>query len=56
MGLAPQLPAIHELSCGRICSSSGHRYTCRQIGSFAHAQDLLRQGHTHLARNGEGTA
>ena len=30
--------------------------TCRQIGSFARAQELLRQGHTYLDKNGEGVA
>ena len=32
------------------------KLTCRQIGSFARAQELLRQGHTYLDRNGDGVA
>jgi len=35
---------------------SGSKLTCRQIGSFARAQELLRQGHTYLDRNGDGVA
>ena len=34
----------------------GRKLTCRQIGSFARAQELLRQGHTQLDRNGDGMA
>lgn len=37
-------------------SGGGQRYTCKQIGSFARAQELLRQGHTYLDRNGDGVA
>ena len=32
------------------------RYTCRSIGNWARAQELLRQGHTYLDRNGDGEA
>jgi len=35
---------------------SGRKLTCRQIGSFACAQELLRQGHTYLDKNGDGVA
>ncbi|MCP9928815.1 thermonuclease family protein [Cyanobium sp. CH-040] len=34
----------------------GRRYTCRQIGSSARAQQLLRQGHTYLDGDGDGEA
>lgn len=34
----------------------GRRYLCRQIGSYARAQDLLRQGHSYLDSNGDGEA
>ena len=34
----------------------GNRYTCREIGNFAKAQQLLRQGHTYLDRDGDGVA
>ena len=35
---------------------SGRKLTCRQIGSFARAQELLRQGHIYLDKNGDGVA
>jgi len=35
---------------------SGAKTTCKQIGSFARAQELLRQGHSTLDRNGDGVA
>jgi endonuclease YncB( thermonuclease family) len=35
---------------------SGAETTCKQIGSFARAQELLRQGHSTLDRNGDGVA
>ena len=34
----------------------GHRYRCREIGSYARAQELLRQGHTDLDGNGNEEA
>ena len=35
---------------------AGLHYTCREIGNFAKAQQLLRQGHTYLDRDGDGVA
>jgi endonuclease YncB( thermonuclease family) len=35
---------------------SGQRYTCKQIGSYAQAQVLLRQGHRYLDGDGDGEA
>jgi endonuclease YncB( thermonuclease family) len=35
---------------------SGRRYTCKQIGSYAQAQVLLRQGHNYLDGDGDGEA
>jgi endonuclease YncB( thermonuclease family) len=35
---------------------SGAHYRCKDIGSFARAQELLRQGHTYLDRDGDGVA
>lgn len=32
------------------------RYTCRSIGSWTKAQELLRQGHGYLDRDGDGVA
>ena len=34
----------------------GAKTTCKQIGSYARAQELLRQGHRTLDRNGDGVA
>jgi endonuclease YncB( thermonuclease family) len=34
----------------------GHRLSCQQIGSFARAQELLRQGHKYLDHNSDGIA
>jgi len=35
---------------------SGRRYTCKQIGSYAQSQVLLRQGHSYLDGDGDGEA
>jgi len=35
---------------------SGRKLTCRQIGSYPRAQELLRLGHTYLDRNGDRVA
>ncbi len=35
---------------------SGTKTSCKQIGSYAQAQELLRQGHSYLDRNGDGVA
>jgi endonuclease YncB( thermonuclease family) len=34
----------------------GRRYRCKEIGSYAKAQELLAQGHTYLDGNGDGEA
>ena len=34
----------------------GRRYSCKEIGSYARAQELLRQGHTYLDSNKDGEA
>ncbi len=39
-----------------VAAPAGHRYTCREIANFAKAQQLLKQGHTCLDRNGDGVA
>jgi endonuclease YncB( thermonuclease family) len=36
--------------------AGGRRYRCREIGSHALAQQLLRQGHAYLDGNGDGEA
>ena len=35
---------------------SGIRYRCKQIGNWAKAQELLKQGHTYLDGDGDGEA
>ena len=37
-------------------TSSSSRYRCGEIGSWSKAQDLLRQGHAYLDRDGDGEA
>ena len=49
-GRRPTPPGI-----GSNSGTSG-RYTCRSIGNWARAQELLRQGHTYLDRDGDGEA
>ena len=39
-----------------IAAPAGGRYRCKEIGSFARAQELLRQGHTYLDGDGDGVA
>jgi endonuclease YncB( thermonuclease family) len=34
----------------------GRRHSCKEIGSYERAQELLRQGHTYLDGNGDGQA
>jgi endonuclease YncB( thermonuclease family) len=36
--------------------SGSSRYRCKEIGSWSRAQDLLKQGHTYLDRDGDGEA
>jgi endonuclease YncB( thermonuclease family) len=43
-------------STPQAAQPSGTKTTCKQIGSFAQAQELLRQGHSYLDRNGDGVA
>jgi endonuclease YncB( thermonuclease family) len=44
-----------SMSSGGGAPSSG-KYRCKEIGSWSKAQDLLRQGHTYLDRDGDGDA
>jgi hypothetical protein len=37
-------------------TSGGRRYRCSEIGSYARAQELLRQGHSTLDSKGDGEA
>lgn len=43
-------------SAGGGAPAGGQRFTCKQIGSFARAQELLKQGHSYLDRDGDGVA
>ena len=43
-------------SSSSSAAPSGRRYTCKQIGSYAQAQILLRQGHSYLDGDGDGEA
>ena len=43
-------------SASTTSGSNGGRYRCKEIGSWSRAQDLLKQGHTYLDRDGDGEA
>ena len=47
-----QRPWIYRAGQGKL----SRRYTCKQIGSYAQAQVLLRQGHAYLDGDGDGEA
>jgi len=49
-------PSSSPASSPQAAQSSGAKPSCKQIGSFAQAQELLRQGHSYLDRNGDGVA
>ena len=49
-------PAAPQGSRTAAAIPDGPRYRCSQIGSYARAQELLRQGHTYLDGNGDGEA
>jgi endonuclease YncB( thermonuclease family) len=55
---APFRPAARSAppAAAPVGGYSGRKLTCRQIGSYARAQELLRQGHTYLDRNADGVA
>ena len=56
-GAAPTAAnASTPVSHPQAAQPSGGKTTCMQIGSFARAQELLRQGHSYLDRNGDGVA
>ena len=44
------------VSSPQTAQPTGIKTTCKQIGSFARAQELLRKGHSSLDRNGDGVA
>jgi hypothetical protein len=49
-------PAAPQGSRPAAAIPGGRRYRCSEVGSYARAQELLRQGHTYLDRNGDGEA
>ena len=49
-------PSSAPSTSPQAAQPSGAKTTCKQIGSFAQAQELLRQGHSYLDRNGDGVA
>ena len=53
---ASSAPGPVRVPVAPVAAPASHRYTCREIGSYATAQQLLRQGHTYLDRNGDGIA
>ena len=56
-GAVPALaPSSAPAFSHQAAQPSGDKTTCKQIGSFARAQELLRQGHSYLDRNGDGVA
>ena len=50
------MPNSSNSSSPPSSSPSAHHYRCKEIGSYARAQELLRQGHTYLDGNGDGVA
>lgn len=55
-GVRDSSPTVSAPSATGSGASVGRRYTCKQIGSYARAQELLREGHTYLDRDGDGEA
>lgn len=52
----PQRPVNLTIINGGATPSSGRRWYCRNVGSWQHAQQLLREGHTYLDGDGDGEA
>ena len=55
---APFLPAagVAVPAAAPAGGYGGRKLACRQIGNFARAQELLKQGHAYLDRSGDGVA
>lgn len=51
--VAPQISVPREASAAQ---HTGKRHRCREIGGWARAQELLRQGRTYLDRDEDGVA
>ncbi|WP_232756487.1 thermonuclease family protein [Vulcanococcus limneticus] len=52
----PSAMATPDQSAGTTTPAGGGRYRCREIGSYALAQQLLREGHSYLDGDGDGAA
>ncbi len=52
----PQRPVNLTIINGGAPPSSGRRWYCRNVDSWEHAQQLLREGHTYLDGDGDGEA
>ena len=50
------MPNSSNSSSPPSSSPSAHHYRCKEIGYYARAQELLRQGHSYLDGNGDGVA
>jgi endonuclease YncB( thermonuclease family) len=48
--------ARNRRPAAELLMPGGRHYRCREIGSHARAQELLRQGHTYLDGDGDGEA
>ena len=53
---ARRLPPTATTPPGPTAAPAGPRLTCRQIGSYARAQELLRKGYSYLDGDGDGEA
>lgn len=53
----PDEPVIEQPASDRLPSSSiTQRYSCKEIGDYQKAQELLAEGHTYLDGDGDGVA
>ncbi|WP_094585109.1 thermonuclease family protein [Synechococcus sp. BO 8801] len=52
----PQRPVNLTIINGGASTRSGRRWYCRTVGSWEHAQQLLREGHTYLDGDSDGEA
>lgn len=51
-----QRPVNLTIINGAVSPRSGRRWYCRTVGSWEHAQQLLREGHTYLDGDSDGEA
>ena len=54
--LAPLPPVRVPVLHAPVAAPAGHHYTCKEIGRYTTANQLMRQGHTYLDRKGDGIA